>query len=295
MPFLSPTVAYILSTGLKQDGTGGTIDNNEKGIGQLQDFSTPLTEAYDFKTELNHIEHNLNRFKNFKIDLDENNHLTTSLLLLTDIPSRQQNVSTVTKGRTPAKKIKSTATKRSLRMKTKSGQQHHLISQENNTKSKLWNNRFDVRTTTRSQRLTKKVKSISLCDKKSNSTLKGIPQANFTFLHLDKAIVKSRGKFDAMKALPPNLKPNNARDNVRKFKNVYHDYFNDLLVWHNDTLNKNISANNWDLIKGLNENTHIMPAKLAGITKEVNLMKQYLTSFEVLPRGNLIFIYLEKE
>lgn len=84
----------------------------------------------------------------------------------------------------------------------------------------------------------------------------------------------------------PSLKTVKYKDH--QFTNVFHDYFNDLLVWYNDTLNKNIE-NFWDPVKGIHENIRIIPEKLAGLTKEVDLMNHYLSSVEVLNTGKLSF------
>ncbi|XP_026316432.1 uncharacterized protein LOC113227677 [Hyposmocoma kahamanoa] len=141
--------------------------------------------------------------------------------------------------------------------------------------------------TMRFERFTKKGKPTIQWDKKYSShfndkTLNTHRLENDTLLRLQEAIKTSTCTPGAMKERYPYL---NSNYKDHRFKYIFHDYFNDLLVWHNDTLNKNI-ANVWDPVKGLHKDIFTIPGKLESLTKEVDLMNKYLTSFEVLRSGD---------
>lgn len=110
----------------------------------------------------------------------------------------------------------------------------------------------------------------------------GVLEANGTFLLPNDSGRSSTG---TMKETYPYL---NKKYKDRQFKNVFHDYFNDLLVWYNDTLNKNIDKV-WEPVTGLHEDIRVIPNKLASLTKEVDLIKEYLTSFDVLQASEFSF------
>lgn len=276
MPLFSPTIAYMLCT--DEPNSEAAMNNYVKTTVQVQDYIyKPLTEAYDVRDELNHIERNFKGFTTFDSEQFESKPLIGTLIV-TETPSKR-NVFTGTEFRSTEEKIKFTSTKRSTTTKTNPDEP------ETKSKPNFKNVKVDVTATTRSQRFTKMGKT-SWTNKKATPTAKGIPQANLVFKYIDKAIITPIDNSDKTMVALSDAKTNDA-SLVQKFKNTNNDYFNDLLVWHNDTLNKNIGDTFWDRVRDFNENNYIMSAKLAGITKEVDMMNKYLSTVEVLPRGNV--------
>lgn len=196
--------------------------------------------------------------------------------------------SAVTKARTNAKRL------RLPTKKTTSEEYRRQTPQEyktfENLESTYQSTLDNIRSTMQSDEFIKIGMPTSQYDKNrllinQDPILTGAPVTSATFLELDNPIQIATYIPEVINDTNLNLKPNFKK---HPFKSTFHDYFNDLLVWYNDTLNKNVE-NIWDPVKGLRENIGVIPEKLAGITKEVDLMNQYLSSFEVLRTGEFVF------
>lgn len=257
-----PGVTFILSTMPTED--------LEKTIESMPDYETGRNFEFQVKPE-----------KNVK----QKKHRITSL-----------RVPTLTKAKTKAR-LSPPTTKKIPHNKITKGQYLGPKPQNKNNDSS-WttypSRLYKIITSMHPQQTNRKEKPITPLNKNNSLhlfdmplstytlTQTGVPQTNSTFLLLNEAIKKST---KTMKETYPYL---NTKYKDRQFKNVFHDYFNDLLVWYNDTLNKNIDKV-WEPVTGLHDDIRAIPNKLAGLTKEVELMKQYLASFEVLQAGAFSF------
>lgn len=263
-----PIDTFVLTAGPHRHSTGVTIEDLEKKIEAMPDYITG--QNFDFK------------FREIEPDFHEVNNLTQYVDQKKPFVSPLPALA-VTKARTNAKFLKS------LTKKTTSKENRRQKLQEYKTFEDLWNTYqsklYKIRTTKRSDKLIKSGKPTSQYTtnrllSSPHPTLRGTHLTSGTFLQLDDPLQIST-------YIPEVMNDTNLKGHLY---NSFHDYFNDLLVWYNDTLNKNVE-NIWDPVKGLRENIGIIPEKLAGITKEVDLMNQYLSSFEVLRTGGLCFVF----
>lgn len=288
-----PTPTFILSTDPPHGSMGVTMDDYEKTIESMPNYGSG--QNFDISTEYITNRHNLE-----KDGLSICNHVGNQKKQgIASLPGLRLN-----KVRTNAKPLSATATRRSPTKTTTSEVRRGKKPKQSKTKEYLWttlstwsSKLHKICTTPRSQRLTYKGKTITQYNKKNTLHLNDrplssnrpghtrAPLTNGTFIQLDEAL-KTSNDIPRLTEFTTDLYPNSTpKYKVHQFTNVFHDYFNDLLVWYNDTLNKNV-GNMWDPVKGL-ENIRIIPEKLAGITREVDLMNQYLTSFTILHAGEL--------
>lgn len=267
-----PTIKFIQSTATANDSIGGILDDLERKLQSIPDYAV---QNFDFK--FNAKKPGYHGFNLFNHEVDQKKHSVNEISALT--VTKMTTTGRLFAEPTTRSKTKKTAPDRHRGQTPQQFKSSYSSSQTSNPSN-----------TMRFERFSKKGKPTIQWNKKYSShlndkTLNTHRLENDTLLRFQEAIKTSTYTPGAMKERYPYL---NSKHKDHRFKYIFHDYFNDLLVWHNDTLNKNI-ANVWDPVKGLYKDIFTIPGKIESLTKEVNLINKYLTSFEVLRSGEFSF------
>lgn len=260
-----PLFKFFLSTPREK---GMTIDDLEKHIATMPDYVAGRNFDFKYKGE----KPDFNSFNLFNHKVDQKKHGKATSPTVPKI------------GTTDKLFVKSSTRTTTKKTTSEEDRGQKLQKHKSNYSSSSTHPFCQEITTVPSESLSKERKLSNQTDKKSSSRLNNKPLnlANATLSRLVKAIKTSSSVPETLKLIYPYL------NSKCKECHVFHDYFNDLLVWHNDTLNKNF-VNIWNPVTGLHKDFRKITNKMESLTSEVDTINEYLNSFEVLPSGALRF------